>query len=90
VNRFLQLDERLVLDLPNPLARQSHPRAEHFKRFGLSIMKPEVAFQHLALALRQRIDPAGHELLHVATLRDARRIRRDFVGHRVAEDALVA
>src|SRR5262245_28382704 len=47
----LELEQRLLLDLADPLARQPHALGQHLERLRLAVAQAIAAGQHLALAL---------------------------------------
>ena len=71
LGQVLELLQRVVLDLPDPLARHAEGAADLLERARLAAEQPVAELDHLALALRERVErvldvlAAKHELRRV-------------------------
>src|SRR4051794_40463737 len=63
LGQHLELLERVVLDLADALARDSERAADLLQGARLLAGQPEAHLDHLALALRQRVQSPEHVLL---------------------------
>src|SRR5215217_6071672 len=85
----LELLERVVLDLADPLARHVERAADLFERERARAGEAEAHLDHLALALRERVERAADVLLAEVLRRRLERRDRRLVLDEVAELGLL-
>src|SRR6266851_1077177 len=86
--RVTQLRQRLLLELPDPLAGQTQRPADLVERVRVAVIQPEPHRHDRRLARRQRVERRTQLLSHQLTVNELRRLGRVDVLDQVADAGL--
>src|SRR4051794_41940708 len=89
LGKRFQLLQRVVLDLPDPLARHVERAADLLERVRARAREPEAHLDHLALAPREGVEGAADVLAAEVLRRELERRHGRLVLEEVAELGLV-